>query len=37
MPEHVTFQDALFNPERVVQQTLESGTVLELTLEPLPG
>lgn len=33
----VVFQDALFSPFRVVQRTLESGTILELTLEPLPG
>ena len=33
----VVFQDALFSPVRVVQRILESGTVLELTLEPLPG
>lgn len=32
----VVFQDA-FSPVRIVQRTLESGTVLELTLEPLPG
>lgn len=37
MPEQVTFQDALFSPERVVQRTLESGTMLQLTLKPLPG
>jgi hypothetical protein len=37
MPEQVTFQDALFSPERVVQRTLESGTILQLTLAPLPG
>lgn len=34
---NVVFQDALFSPVRVVQRVLESGTVLELTLEPLPG
>ena len=35
MSEHVTFQDSLFSPARVVQRTLTSGTVLKLTLEPL--
>lgn len=33
----VVFQDALFSSARVVQRTLANGTVLELTLEPLPG
>lgn len=33
----VTFQDSLFSSERVVQRTLEGGTVLQLTLEPLSG
>lgn len=37
MTARVTFQDNLFNPQRVVERTLESGTVLHLTLEPLPG
>lgn len=37
MPETVTFQDSLFTPERVVQRTLESGTILQLRLEPLSG
>ncbi len=33
----MVFQDALFSPGRVVRRVLGSGTVLELTLEPLPG
>lgn len=33
----VTFQDSLFSTERVVQRVLPGGTVLRLTLEPLPG
>lgn len=37
MTAHVTFQDNLFSPQRVVERTLESGTILQLTLEPLPG
>ena len=37
MPARVTFQDNLFNPQRVVERTLESGTILQLTLEPLAG
>ena len=31
------FQDPLFSPERTVQRTLASGTVLRLVLEPLSG
>ncbi len=31
------FQDPLFSSQRTVRRTLASGTVLELTLEPLPG
>ena len=37
MTARVTFQDNLFNPHRVVERTLDSGTILQLTLEPLPG
>lgn len=37
MSGHVTFQDPLFSSARVVQRTLESGTVLQLTPEPLSG
>lgn len=37
MPERITFQDPLFSSARVVQRTLGGGTVLQLTLEPLPG
>ncbi len=31
----VTFQDSLFNSERVVERVLPGGTTLRLTLEPL--
>jgi len=31
------FQDDLFSNTRVVQRTLQNGTVLRLKLEPLPG
>lgn len=32
-----TFQDDLFSPARMVERTLENGTLLRLKLEPLPG
>jgi len=31
------FQDDLFSSARVVERTLQNGTVLRLKLEPLPG
>ena len=32
-----TFQDSLFETARMVERTLQSGTVLRLKLEPLKG